>query len=37
MLYRRLAVGLENGHVLIYSCGVNNAKEWQLDLTIDST
>ncbi|KAF5331613.1 hypothetical protein D9611_007734 [Ephemerocybe angulata] len=33
---RRLAVGLENGHILVYSCPVNNAREWKLESTVDS-
>ncbi|KAH9951818.1 WD40 repeat-like protein [Amylocystis lapponica] len=32
---RRLAIGLESGHVLIYSSH-SNISEWRLDLTVDS-
>ena len=34
---RRVAIGLENGHILIYSSMSGNPSEWELDLTIDSS
>lgn len=34
---RRVAIGLENGHILIYSSTVENPSEWELELTIDSS
>jgi len=34
---RRVAIGLENGHVLIYSSMSGNPSEWELELTIDSS
>ncbi|TEB30200.1 WD40 repeat-like protein [Coprinellus micaceus] len=33
---RHLAVGLENGHICIYSSLTNRPKDWKLDSTIDS-
>lgn len=32
-----LAIGLENGAILIYSCPQDNWVDWRLDLTIDSS
>ena len=34
---RRVAIGLENGHILIYSSPSANPSEWELELTIDSS
>ena len=34
---RRVAIGLENGHILIYSSSSTNPSEWRLELTIDSS
>jgi elongator complex protein 2 len=33
---RRVAIGLENGHILIYSSSSANPSEWELELTVDS-
>jgi len=33
---RRVAIGLESGHILIYSSSANPS-EWQLELTVDSS
>lgn len=33
---RRVAIGLENGYILIYSSSTNPS-EWELELTIDSS
>ena len=33
---RRVAIGLENGHILIHSSTRTNPSEWELELTIDS-
>ena len=34
---RRVAIGLENGHISIYSSSATNPSKWELELTIDSS
>lgn len=34
---RRVAIGLENGHILIYSSACTKLSEWGLELAIDSS
>ena len=34
---RRVAIGLENGHILIYSSMSGSPSEWEFELTIGSS